>query len=265
MQMSGLRLDRRADAMRGSSQTLIGPGNAAGSKLYHRLTGTAFGQQMPPGRPLTAEQIETIRTWIDEGAEWPDAASGEPPPVPVDPNTARLLSAIRDGDRAAIDQILHATPHAATLRGHTGTTPLMSAALYGDAGLVTRLLDLGADPNAANASGATALMWAIPDRDKLQRLLDAGADVNARSDDRRAPITIAAGIVGASPAVALLLEYGADPWPWRASELSPLRESARANDPDTFRLLLDVGLSLKAAGAPSSDFVRTNCPKCGQL
>ena len=169
MQMNGLRLDRRADAMRGSTQTLIGPGNADGSKLYHRLTGTAFGQQMPPGRALTAEQIETIKTWIDEGAEWPDAASGDPPPPSVDPDAARLVSAIRDGDRAAIDQIVTVTPRAATLRGHGGTTPLMSAALYGDAALVRRLLDLGVDPNAANASGATALMWAVPDRDKMQR------------------------------------------------------------------------------------------------
>jgi len=41
MQMNGLRLDRRADAMRGSTQTLIGPGNADGSKLYHRIADTA--------------------------------------------------------------------------------------------------------------------------------------------------------------------------------------------------------------------------------
>src|SRR3954463_13256006 len=83
MQMSGLRLDRRADAMRGSTQTLIGPGNADGSKLYHRVAGTAFGTQMPPGHALTAQQIETIKDWIDEGANWPDAASGEVPVPPV--------------------------------------------------------------------------------------------------------------------------------------------------------------------------------------
>src|SRR3954465_2038909 len=71
MQMSGLRLDRRADAMRGSTQTLTGPGNAHGSKLYHRVAGTAFGTQMPPGHPLTPEQIDTIKQWIDEGANWP--------------------------------------------------------------------------------------------------------------------------------------------------------------------------------------------------
>src|SRR5262245_40510460 len=265
MQMSGLRLDRRADAMRGSSQTLIGPGNAAGSKLYHRLTGTAFGQQMPPGRPLTAEQIETIKTWIDEGADWPDAVSGEPPSLPVDPDAARLMSAIRDSDRAAIDAVLRTTPRAASLRGPGGSTPLMAAALYGDTALVRRLLAAGADPNAVNSAGATALMWAIPEPESMQRLLDAGADVNARSDDRRSPVLIASGIVGAAPALRLLLEYGGDPWPWRASDLSPLREAARAGDADNFHLLLEDGLGEKSVGAPSLTFVRTNCPKCAGL
>ena len=46
-QLSGFRLDRRADAMRGGSQSDIGPGNASGSRLYHRLIGTTFGTRMP--------------------------------------------------------------------------------------------------------------------------------------------------------------------------------------------------------------------------
>src|SRR6266851_9318667 len=52
MQMNGLRLDRRADAMRGGTQTDIGPGNADGSRLYHRLIGTCVGPRMPPTAPL---------------------------------------------------------------------------------------------------------------------------------------------------------------------------------------------------------------------
>src|SRR5882724_8330788 len=77
LQMNGLRLDRRADALRGGSQSDIGPGNAQGSRLYHRLIGTAFGQQMPPAGPLGEAQIDTIKRWIDEGATWPDAVAGE--------------------------------------------------------------------------------------------------------------------------------------------------------------------------------------------
>jgi hypothetical protein len=70
--MNGFRLDRRADALRGGGQTNIGPGNADGSRMYHRLIGTKFGAQMPPTGPLSSDQIATIKAWIDQGAEWPD-------------------------------------------------------------------------------------------------------------------------------------------------------------------------------------------------
>src|SRR5262245_65629133 len=81
-QMNGFRLDRRADAMRGGSQSDIGPGNAEGSRLYHRLIGTQFGTRMPPTGPLSADQIAIIKSWIDQGAEWPDEFSGEKPSLP---------------------------------------------------------------------------------------------------------------------------------------------------------------------------------------
>src|SRR5262245_7230578 len=123
MQMAGFRLDRRADAMRGGTQTNIGPRNADGSRLYHRLIGTNFGTRMPPGKPLSDGQIAIVKQWIDEGAEWPDAASGEKSGV-ENPATIRL----------------------------------MTAALHGDTAVVKRLLAGGADPNAANNSGATSLM-----------------------------------------------------------------------------------------------------------
>ena len=82
-QMNGLRLDRRAAAMRGGTQSVIGPGNAEGSRLYHRLIGKSVGPQMPPTGPLGPEQIAVLKAWIDEGAEWPDDLA----------STARLDSA----------------------------------------------------------------------------------------------------------------------------------------------------------------------------
>ncbi|HUR32559.1 MAG TPA: c-type cytochrome domain-containing protein, partial [Vicinamibacterales bacterium] len=48
-QMLGLRLDRRRDALRGSTfGTVIGPGNGEASRLYLRISGTTRGSQMPP-------------------------------------------------------------------------------------------------------------------------------------------------------------------------------------------------------------------------
>ncbi len=265
LQMNGFRLDRRADAMRGGTQTNIGPGNADGSRMYHRVAGSNFGPQMPPAGPLSASQIETIKQWIDEGAAWPDAASGETVSPPADPDAMRLMTLIRADDRRAVDDLLRSHPRAAAARGTHGSTPLMTAALYGDAALVKRLLAAGADPNAANTAGATALMLAVPDVPALQVLLDAGADVNARSEDRRSALVIATGTVGAAPAVRLLLAYGADPSSWQASDMSPMREAGRVGDADTFRVLLEYGVSVKSVGAPSANFLRTNCFSCAQL
>ena len=72
-QMNGLRLDRRKDALRGGTIAVIGPGNSDGSRLYLRLIGSEFGQQMPPTGALGAPQVALIKAWIDQGAEWPDA------------------------------------------------------------------------------------------------------------------------------------------------------------------------------------------------
>ena len=269
--MAGLRLDRRADALRGGTQTDIGPGNADGSRLYHRLIGTNFGVRMPPGgAPLSDQDIETIRRWIDEGAVWPDAASGETPPMPVDAQADRFIKAVRDGDPIALPG-----PRGAGLqnskgpglpdvdgRGAGGVTPLMAAALYGDAALVKRLVDLGAEVDAATASNATALMWAVPDVGKMRPLLDAGADVNARTDDGRTPLLIASGIAGAAPAVRLLLEYGADASIARG-DATVLREAARVDDADLFQLLLKAD-GVSPALAPAR-YVRTVCAKCAAL
>src|SRR2546422_798179 len=78
-QMNGFRLDRRRDAMKGGTLAMIGPGNSAGSRIYQRLVGNQYGMQMPPTGPLSPEQINIIKGWIDQGAEWPDDVSGETP------------------------------------------------------------------------------------------------------------------------------------------------------------------------------------------
>ncbi len=75
-QKSGLRLDVKPDAARGgkSKQPLWVVGNSAGSQLIERVTGTDADEQMPPkGERLTAEQIQKLRAWIDQGASWPEA------------------------------------------------------------------------------------------------------------------------------------------------------------------------------------------------
>ncbi|MCC6427144.1 MAG: DUF1553 domain-containing protein [Phycisphaerales bacterium] len=75
----GLRLDSRADAMKGGkSGTGIVPANPDGSLLLRRVLGLDDEDQMPLEQdPLPPEEIETLRLWIEQGAVWPDAHAGE--------------------------------------------------------------------------------------------------------------------------------------------------------------------------------------------
>ncbi len=55
----------------------IAPGDPADSEIYIRVSSEFLEMRMPPyeaGTQLTEEQIETIRLWILQGAEWPEAA-----------------------------------------------------------------------------------------------------------------------------------------------------------------------------------------------
>ena len=67
----------------------------------------------------------------------------------------------------------------------------MYATLYADIETMKALLESGADAKAADDSGATALMWAMPSLEKTSLLIERGADVNARSADGRTPLLIA--------------------------------------------------------------------------
>jgi cytochrome c len=71
-QMNGLRLDRGSSVFKNGILRVV-PVSNENSFFYHRLIGTEYGLQMPPTGPLRPEQIATLRAWIDQGAEWPDA------------------------------------------------------------------------------------------------------------------------------------------------------------------------------------------------
>ena len=208
-QMANLRLDRRRDAMRGGSIAVIAPGTSSGSRLYHKITGSRYGSQMPPTGPLNADNIEIIKRWLDQGAQWPDELAGDAPQPARDPAAERMMEALRVGDTTAVRKMLIGGSKSVNGTGRGGSTPLMYAALYSDAATVKALLQAGANPNLRNEAGATPLMWAIDSAEKTKLLLDAGAEVDARSNDGRTALTIATARVGAADAVKLLLDRGA--------------------------------------------------------
>jgi ankyrin repeat protein len=266
LQMNGFRLDRRRDAMQGGTLAVIGPGNSDGSRLYWKLQGNKFGQQMPPAGPLKPIEIDTIKRWIDEGAIWPDDASGEAPLPPVDSKAAGLMEALRQGDAHGFRRTLTQDKKAATLRGPGGSTPLMYAVLYGRTADMQLLIESGADVNTRNNAGATALMWAADDVEKTRLLLDRGADVNAKSEDGMTPLMIASNLFGKNEVVKLLLEKGANvnvKSPGLFGEMNPLVEAGYGGDENTMRLLVQHGADPKSGGPLAVALsMRSQCKAC---
>jgi ankyrin repeat protein len=267
---NGFRLDQRSAAMRGgtSSPGVIRPGESSSSLLYMRVSGAQFGPQMPPTGALRPEQIATIKAWLDQGAEWPDEYAGETPPAPADPKAVRVIDALRSGDRAAFKK-LAAEPGVGSLRGPGGSTPLMHAVLYGALADVRTLLDGGADPNAKNDAGATALMWATRDLDKTRMLLDRGAKVDAKSDDGRTALLVAAGQRGAVGVMKLLLDRGADPSikaPGQGGETNAVIEAAAIGAAGNLRLLVERGADAKTGGFMGLAMaLHVKCAECFEM
>ncbi len=64
------------------------PGKPDDSELIARITASDESERMPPkslGRTLSAREIETLKRWVEQGAEWethwsfrPPAAAGAP-------------------------------------------------------------------------------------------------------------------------------------------------------------------------------------------
>ncbi len=269
LQMNGFRLDRRSDAMKGGTAAMIGPGNSAASRMYLKLLNPQYGPQMPPAGALPKQQIEIIRKWIDEGANWPDAVAGEIKLPPPDEKASRLMKSLRRGDSAEVRKLVAAEPGSVKGKGPGGSTPLMYAVLYGDLATVKMLIGKGADVNARNHNGATALLWAADNLEKTRLLLDHHADVNAKSESSRTALIIAAGVYGQSAVVKLLLERGADvsakgPALFRAA--TALSEAALAGDEASMRLLIEHGADPKSAGPAGLAFtMRAQCGPCTAL
>jgi cytochrome c553/mono/diheme cytochrome c family protein len=94
-QKGGLRLDSRdgAIAKGDSGSPAITPGKAASSEIIRRVTAKEATERMPPdGAALTADQVDTLRKWIDAGAVWPKDGTGAT-------STAKTELVVTDEDR----------------------------------------------------------------------------------------------------------------------------------------------------------------------
>ena len=74
-QEAGLRLDAGKLIHRGGDEgPAVLPGEASKSLLLQRIEADDPAERMPPegeGEPLNADQVALLRTWIENGAEYP--------------------------------------------------------------------------------------------------------------------------------------------------------------------------------------------------
>lgn len=156
-----------------------------------------------------------------------------------------LLAAVRQGDAAAVRSLL-ARGAEVNARDKTGATALMHAVLNADAAMVKLLLGKGADVNQRNRAGATALLWALHDVHKVKLLVEHGADVTVTvGPAHTTAVILAARIPGSLPALRLLVKKGA-PLKASASNFTPLMAACLAGDREVVRFLLDRGADVKA-------------------
>ncbi len=127
-----------------------------------------------------------------------------------DPNGEHALTlAIKEPSPAVIELLLNWKKTDLDARNKADESPLMMAALKGQASLVTRLVERGAD---VNKPGWAPLHYAatLGHIDILNFLLENHAYIDASSPNGSTPLMMAA-LYGTPSAVKLLLEAGADP------------------------------------------------------
>jgi ankyrin repeat protein len=180
---------------------------------------------------------------------WLSAVAAEIAPPVLAPEYSGLL---RNGDvpklRTALDNGM-----SVNARDAQGNTPLILAAAYSDAASVKVLLERGADVNAVNQAGATALMRAARSYEMVRLLVDQGAEVNARSVLGNTPLILAARPAEGDRTVELLLKHGADATATNRWGASALMAAAASGNEATVRLLLKHGANPNAQPMPGPE------------
>lgn len=127
-------------------------------------------------------------------------------------------------------------------------SPVADAAQQGSVEQVRALLQQGADVNAAQSDGLTALHWAAMNnnREMVDLLLYAGATVRPLTRvGGYQPLHLAARS-GHTEVAEALLAAGANPNAWTSTGVTPLHFAALANAPATIRVLAQAGADLNA-------------------
>jgi ankyrin repeat protein len=126
-------------------------------------------------------------------------------------------------------------------------TDVADAAMRGDKAAIKTLLEKGANVNAAQSDGATAVHWAVDrgDIEMLRMLTAAGANVKVANRNGSTPLWLAA-TTGDAAIIRALLDGGADANEALPLGRTPLMLASRTGAVEAMRVLIDRGANLNA-------------------
>jgi len=162
-----------------------------------------------------------------------------------------LQLAAMNGNAPIIGRLIQAGADPNAPLSPTGDTALMMAARTGKIDAVRVLLDRGANVNATETwGGTTALMWAVSERhpEVTRLLVERGAGVNAKSNF--VPSASGRGFEGTAPVAPKpnqAIEEFASGW------MTPLMFAAREDDLESARILIQAGADVNAVGGDGKD------------
>jgi ankyrin repeat protein len=171
-------------------------------------------------------------------------------PAKAQKTSAELLEAIKTNDAEAVKKL--ASTKLVNLADEDGDFPLMNAALYGSGQIMEILLQKGADPNAKNKDGETALMWSAQDPEKIKLLIKHGADINMAAKTGNTVLLIASVGNNQLPLIEFLVSQGADPLVKNQKGETSLMRAALFGDSSTISYLISRGVEMDAKDTSGS-------------
>ena len=202
--------------------------NSDGSKTLHARKPAGRSKKVPAQKKTNKSGNSTERI---------ATANEAPPRDAIDAATDSLWQALESADLSAVKRALKNQPALDVLRDDL--TPLHYAAWKGQAAAAKALLAAGAEVDAVDPAGETALHW-TESSELLRVLLSADADPNAR--DRRG-CTALHHFADNPLAVNVLVAAGADPNA-QAKIGAPLHFARR--DAKAVKALLRAGAELES-------------------